>query len=730
MKYTKKYTKSNLNEFTVYKNDNGVEIAVKDCGILEVDGYAFKNLSKSDKLLPYEDWRLSAEDRAKDLASRLSIDEIAGLMLYSSHQLVPARPMGPFVSHYDGKLYEEGVTVPYSLTDEQKKFLKEDNIRHFLQMKVDNAEISARWSNELQALAEAQPWGIPVNISTDPRHGASSSGAEFKNSGADVSKWPEGLGMSATFSPELCKRFAEVASKEYRALGITTALGPQIDLATEPRWMRYEDTFGGDKNLAINMTKSFCNGMQTTEGTKDGWGKDSVVTMAKHWPGGGTGEAGRDAHYAYGKYAVYPGKNFENHKDVFVNGALKLDGPTKKAASIMPYYTISWNQDIKNGKNEGNSYNEYIIKDLLRGECDYDGVLCTDWGITGDPDPKIDSFGSRCFGVEELTEAERHLQIILNGVDQFGGNNSKAPIIEAYKIGSEKYGEDFMRKRMEQSARRLLTNIFRLGLFENPYLNPEESKNIVGSREFVEEGLEAQCKSIVMLKNKDNVLPLKKGIKVYIPDRYIKAKKNFFRMMDSEKHITPVSEDMSKGYFEIVKDPRLADVAMVFVESPLTDGYLEDKGYLPISLQYRPYTATLARKTSIAGGDFREEDSNRSYYNKTNYAYNESDLDNILEAKKLMGGKPIIVSMTLHNPTVVSEFEEVVDGIIVDFGVQRKALFDIVFGDKKPEGRLPIIMPKNMETIELHNEDIFDDIEAYTDSEGNTYDFGYGLTYK
>lgn len=730
MKYTKKYTKSNLNEFTVYKNDNGVEIAVKDCGILEVDGYAFKNLSKSDKLLPYEDWRLSAEDRAKDLASRLSIDEIAGLMLYSSHQLVPARPMGPFVSHYDGKLYEEGVTVPYSLTDEQKKFLKEDNIRHFLQMKVDNAEISARWSNELQALAEAQPWGIPVNISTDPRHGASSSGAEFKNSGADVSKWPEGLGMSATFSPELCKRFAEVASKEYRALGITTALGPQIDLATEPRWMRYEDTFGGDKNLAINMTKSFCDGMQTTEGTKDGWGKDSVVTMAKHWPGGGTGEAGRDAHYAYGKYAVYPGKNFDNHKDVFVNGALKLDGPTKKAASIMPYYTISWNQDIKNGKNEGNSYNEYIIKDLLRGECDYDGVLCTDWGITGDPDSKIDSFGSRCFGVEELTEAERHLQIILNGVDQFGGNNSKAPIIEAYKIGSEKYGEDFMRKRMEQSARRLLTNIFRLGLFENPYLNPEESKNIVGSREFVEEGLEAQCKSIVMLKNKDNVLPLKKGIKVYIPDRYIKAKKNFFRMMDSEKHITPVSEDMSKGYFEIVKDPRLADVAMVFVESPLTDGYLEDKGYLPISLQYRPYTATLARKTSIAGGDFREEDSNRSYYNKTNYAYNESDLDNILEAKKLMGGKPIIVSMTLHNPTVVSEFEEVVDGIIVDFGVQRKALFDIVFGDKKPEGRLPIIMPKNMETIELHNEDIFDDIEAYTDSEGNTYDFGYGLTYK
>ena len=95
-----------------------------------------------------------------------------------------------------------------------------------------------------------------------------------------------------------------------------------------------------------------------------------------------------------------------------------------------------------------------------------------------------------------------------------------------------------------------------------------------------------------------------------------------------------------------------------------------------------------------------------------------------------MGDKPVIVSMTLHNPTVVSDFEDVVEGIIIDFGVGRKALFDIVFEDTKPEGRLPIIMPKNMETIELHNEDIFDDIEAYTDSEGNTYTFGYGLSYK
>ena len=719
-----------MKEIKIYKNEHGPEIGVKNCKILKVDGYIFKNLAGDDQLLPYEDWRLSPEDRAKDLAQRLSIDEIAGLMLYSSHQLVPARPMGPLVGHYNGELYQEGVTIPYSLTDEQKSFIKNDNIRHFLQMKVDNAEISAKWNNELQAMAESQRWGIPVNISTDPRHGASASGAEFKTCGSDVSKWPEGLGMSATFSPALCKRFAEIASKEYRALGICTALGPQIDLATEPRWMRYEDTFGGSKELTIQMTKAYCDGMQTTEGSENGWGKDSVVTMAKHWPGGGTGEGGRDGHYPFGKYAVYPGDNFENHKDVFVNGAFKLDGPTKKVASVMPYYTVSWNIDKKNNKNEGNSYNEYIIKDLLREECDYDGVVCTDWGITGDAADHIDSFfGGKCFGVEQLSEAERHLQIILNGVDQFGGNDKKEPVVQAYKIGCEKYGEDFMRKIMEKSARRILTNMFRLGLFENPYLNPDESQRIVGCEEFVKEGLDAQRQSVVPLKNRNHILPLKKGIKVYVPNRYIKPKKNFFRMMDEEKHIVPVSKAMSEGYFELTSEPAEADVAMVFVESPLTDGYLEEKGYLPISLQYRPYTAKLARKVSLAGGDFREESDNRSYYNKTNTAYNENDLDNILHARKVMGDKPVIVCMTIHNPTVVCEFEKEVDGIVVDFGIERSALFDVIFGDAKPSGRLPIIMPKNMDTVELHNEDIFDDIEPYEDELGNVYDFGYGLSW-
>src|SRR6188472_704907 len=101
------------------------------------------------------------------------------------------------------------------------------------------------------------------------------------------------------------------------------------------------------------------------------------------------------------------------------------------------------------------------------------------------------------------------------GVDQFGGNNDAAPVIEAYAIGVKENGEAAMRKRFEQSATRLLLNIFRTGLFENPYLDPEGTKSTVGKPEYMKAGFDAQLKSIVMLKNKSNTLPLQKNKTVY-----------------------------------------------------------------------------------------------------------------------------------------------------------------------------------------------------------------------
>ena len=112
------------------------------------------------------------------------------------------------------------------------------------------------------------------------------------------------------------------------------------------------------------------------------------------------------------------------------------------------------------------------------------------------------------WGVESLSVAERHYKAIDAGIDQFGGNNDMGPVLEAYKMGVEEHGEAYMKERFELSAIRLLRNIFRVGLFENPYLEPGKTTEIVGNPEYMKAGFEAQLRTVVMLKNQQQIIPL------------------------------------------------------------------------------------------------------------------------------------------------------------------------------------------------------------------------------
>jgi len=462
--------------------------------------------------------------------------------------------------------------------------------------------------------------------------------------------------------------------------------------------------------------------------------------MAKHWPGGGTGEGGRDAHFAYGKYAVYPGKNFGGHLKPFIEGAFRLEGKTGMASAVMPYYTISYGQDTVYDENVGNSYSQYIINDMLRGRYNYKGVVCTDWGITENESSDISNMrgGGRCWGVEEgYTVAERHYKIIMAGVDQFGGNNDAGPVIEAYQLGVEEHGEEFIRERFEESAVRLLMNIFRVGLFENPYLDPEASARTVGNADFMKAGYEAQLKSIVMLKNKDHVLPLQNDMTVFIPKKLIPAGRDWFGNVTPERFENPVNLDIAQKYFKVTENAGEADVAIVFINNPETGrGYNSDDvkkggtGYFPISLQYGDYSAPYARDPSIAGGDPLEPFTNRTFKGKSVKASNITDINMINETVKAMKGKPVIVLLSLSNPMVFSEFEKNTNAIIAHFGVQDQALLDILTGVADPSGLLPIQMPANMKTVEQQYEDVPHDMECYADSEGNIYDFAFGLNWE
>lgn len=736
-----KWTETEGEGFNIIHNEGGQTLGYdpeSSISILTIDRYAFKDLNKNRQLDPYEDWRLSAEERATDLASQMSVEQIAGLMLYSGHQRIPGGGFGRGGT-YDGKSFDESGAAASDLSDQQIEFLTDDNLRHVLFTSVESPEVAARWNNNAQALVEGLGLGIPANNSSDPRHQADNDEEYTLGAGGEISNWPNAIGLAASFDPALVKQFGEIASREYRALGIATALSPQVDLATDPRWYRFSGTFGPSPELSTAMARAYVDGFQTSSSEKEisgGWGYESVNAMVKHWPGGGTGEGGRDAHYGFGKFAVFPGNNLQTHIKPFVEGAFNLEGGTKMASAVMPYYTISTGLD-PTGENVGNAFSKYFITDQLRGEYGYDGVICTDWGVTR-PDEGMAVFGRTPWGVEHLSVAERHYKILMAGCDQFGGNNDAEPVIEAYNMGVEEFGEEFMRKRFEKSAVRLLKNIFRVGLFENPYLDVEQTKSIVGNPEYMKAGYEAQLKSIVLLKNKNNTLPIAKEKTVYIPKRYVPASQNFFGAPIPASWEDPIKAEQAAKYFNVTEDPSQADLAIVVINDPengRTAGYSEelaktgDNGFLPISLQYGTYTATEARDPSLAG-DAREGDVlNRTYKNKTVTANNSSDLDLVKKTVQEMNGKPVIVILRMSNPTVVAEFEQEVDALIINFGVQNQAILEVVSGAVEPSGLLPLQMPANMNTVETQMEDVPFDMEAHQDTEGNAYDFGFGLNW-
>ena len=711
-------TEQRYSQFILIQQTQGPDLGynpLSGVSILYQDDYAFKDLNQNGKLDIYEDWRETPSKRARDLAQQISIEQIAGLMLYSPHMVV-------------------NDSVP---NEKIISCLLQDQMRHILVTKVKNAYTAALWHNNLQAIAEAQPFGIPTNNSSDPRNYTEADGEFNAGSGGDISQWPREIGLAATFDMDIIHRHAHIASIEYRALGITTTLSPQIDLSTDPRWRRFYGTFSEDADLCTDIARVYTDAFQTTPGSPSGWGNQSVNCMAKHWPGGGTGEGGRDAHYCFGQYGVYPGNNFEEHLLPFTQGALQLDGPTSSAAAIMPYYTISYGID-PSGENVANGYSRYIITDLLREKYGFDGVVCTDWTITAD-NPSVETMNGKPWGVEHLSVDERHFQAIYAGCDQFGGNDDKQPILAAYQLWCQRFGKESAEQRFRASAQRLLLNFFRVGVFENPYVDPNYTAQVVGCKEFVEEGYDAQLKSIVMLKNHQQVMPIKKGAKVYFPKRYYPASIGFFsRHQPNIAHYDwQIDTALIKQYYQLTDDPDEADFALLYIFSPEGNwGYSEKDvqqggtGYVPISLQYEDYTATSARAQSIAGGDIKESFTNRTYLGKSDYSYNRYDMLQVIQTKQMMGDKPVIVLVQPARPFIPAEIEPYSDGLLLGFGVKDQAYLDILCGDAEPYGLLPMQLPKDMHTVETQLEDMAHDMECYTDTDGHTYDFAFGMNWK
>ncbi|WP_426301818.1 glycoside hydrolase family 3 protein [Arthrobacter sp. R-11] len=454
------------------------------------NGTLYRDLNRNGVMDPFEDQSLSPEERTADLLARLSLEEKVGLLF---HTVIETGPDGTLLER-PGNISKSGTSAVVA-----QRFMN-----HFNVHALGTPRQAARWNNAIQKLAESTPHGIPVTISTDPRHAfIENTGVSF-NAG-HFSQWPEPIGLAATGSTELIRRFADVVRQEYTAVGIRAALHPTVDLATEPRWGRQAGTFGQDKEQTSRFAVEYLRGLQG-----ESLGPGSVACTTKHFPGGGPQRDGEDPHFPYGREQVYPGGRFEEHLEPFRTAI------ANHTSAIMPYYGMPVGLELDGEPIEevGFGYNRQIITGLLREKLGYDGVVLSDWELVNDNVVGDKVLPARAWGAEHLTAAERMEKILNAGVDQFGGEECTDLLIGLVRDGL------VSEERIDESARRLLLVKFQLGLFDNPYVSEDAAAVLVGNDNFRAEGHRAQARSVTVLTDSktdgSRLLPLSDKPRIYV----------------------------------------------------------------------------------------------------------------------------------------------------------------------------------------------------------------------
>lgn len=614
------------------------QLGTRSDAIITVDGLKFRDLDHDGRLTPYEDWRLPAARRAADLTARMTLEEKAGVMVHSN---LPAlgNPLGVSNVGYDLPAVEREVDALH--------------INSFITRLMVSPKVMAEQNNAVQAVAEKTRLGVPVTVSTDPRHhfqavlGASLSGEGY-------TQWPEALGFAALGDPAEIKAFARSARAEYRASGIHEALSPQADLVTEPRWSRGTGTFGSDPVLAGKLVGAYVEGFQ---GGRKGPTPEGVMTVVKHWVAYGAAPEGFDGHNAYGRHSKVTPQSLKIHirpfEDAFAAGV----------AGVMPTYNIVEGAEVSGRPLEpvGAGFNRQLLTDLLRGRYGYKGIVLSDWAITRDcpqacenptaPQPPW-TIGMP-WGVETLSVSDRYVKGVEAGIDQFGGVNEPGVIVEAVRQGR------LSQARVDQSVVRVLVSKFQLGLFENPFVDPQAVDGVVGSPQAKAAALSAQARSQVLLKNDKALLPLKAGTKVWLQG---------------------VDPAVAKAAgLAVVADPDQAEVAVVRGETPHE--------------RLHPY-AFFGSRQNEGRLDFRPGDA---------------DYDRLAG---LHGKLPVVFAVFMDRPAILTPVLPLADAILVNFGVSDEALVAVVSGRSKAQGRMPFELPASMEAVVRQDPAMPDDSPA------------------
>jgi beta-glucosidase len=616
------------------KTTNGLgESVLRQSSLVEEqDGFVYRDLNKNGVLDLYEDPRQPLDSRVEDLLCQMTLAEKAGMLFINGS-----------VVNEDGSIDEKPGSAGFAGV--AKNQMLKQWMNHFNLWQIPEPESVAVWYNNLQRFAEQTRLGIPVTIASDPRNHFSNT--IFSMAANGFSQWCEPPGFGALDDADLVREFAEIVREEYLAVGIRVALHPQVDLATEPRWPRISGSFGEDAHVSARLAKEYIEGFQGPE-----LGPNSVACMTKHFPGGGPQKQGLDPHFEFQQGQTYPGDKFDYHLIPF-EAAMEAN-----TASIMPYYGVPVDQT---DEDVAMAFNKTIIAKLLREKYRFEGVICTDWGLITDLHTGSFTWPARAWGVEHLSEAERVLKALEAGVDQFGGESRTDLVLELVESG--RLGEE----RIDQSVRRLLRQKFQLGLFENPFVDEARISQVFGRSRAVAAAMASQSRSMTLLKNESDTLPLSGQSKIFVKN------------MDATT---------AANCAQVVETPEEADFAILRLETP----------WVPVETQ----------------NEFARD-------------FHHGDLDFKCEAKAeilaLLESRPTIVVIYLDRPAVIPEISAASKALLADYGASDESVLNVIFGKTRPEGKLPFELPASMEAVRNQKADL-----PY-DSDTPLYPFGFGLAY-
>ena len=711
----------------------------------DAEGRRFKDSNGSGAVDPYEDWRLSAEARAKDLAGRMTLDEKAGMMLIDSlnapaaqdslntteaARFVTEEKMTRFIFRNlvataatvgSGVSGAAGSTGPLSATPARSGAPSPTAVPPgggaFAAAPVTPRQ-AAEFTNGVQELAEATRLGIPVIFKSNARNHYERQARQGINEAAGAfSEWPKEAGLAATRDMALIRDFAETMGAEWRSIGLRGMYGYMADLSTEPRWYRVHETFTEDADLCAEIMKTLVTGLQGGPVSRN----TNVALTIKHFPGGGPQEWGLDPHFTFGKTQAYPTGRFEAHMKPF---KAAIDAG---ASSIMPYYGVPVGATFAGLAFDrvGLAFSKGVVSDLLRGRLGFKGYVNSDTGI----------ITQRAWGLESKSVPERVAAALNAGVDVLSGFNRKQTIIDLVKDGL------VSEPRINEAVIRLLIEQFRLGLFENPYVDAAAAEGTLGKPEFREKALDAQRRSVVLLKNTgDNVLPLRSPVKD-------KAVRLYTMGVDAA-----VAGSAAYGGYQVTAGDRTTSNGNARVPVPPGTDYAVFRVEVT---NPRQVTGTYRSRDEATGGRINPH---------TNRSWGGDDPDNIDDRLMFGGALPwendmlafsqmaasqswqvspsladmqaamremgdsrnVILCIYFRQPYVLDEASGLKNAgaILATFGVSDASLMQVLTGRASPRGKLPFALANKAEAIVTQSPDAPG--YAATDT---LFPFGFGLSY-